>query len=92
MPRVSAAAVVRFASLGAGAGEDGLKELRVRVQPRVEITDHGVDVKRHYPLLGPQAGDGAARGISTALRAVSELQQQPAGLSRGAAVSQCCRD
>jgi hypothetical protein len=70
------------------AGEDGLQELRVGVQPGAKIAGHGIDVKGRRPVLGLDARDGGARGMVRVLKAVTELKEKPVGL---AGASRCCR-
>jgi hypothetical protein len=65
----------------APAGEDGLHELRVRVQPGAQITGDGIDVKGHHPVPGLKAGGGAVPGIVMVLQAVIVLKEEPAGLA-----------
>jgi hypothetical protein len=67
-------------SLRALAGQDGLKELRVRVRPGAEVADYRVDVKRHHPMLDSNAG-AVALGGAEALRVAVEVEEEPAGLS-----------
>src|ERR1700678_1444500 len=67
-------------SLRALAGQDGLKELRVRVQPGPEVADYRVDVKRHHPMLDSNAG-AVALGDAEALGVAVEVEEEPAGLS-----------
>jgi hypothetical protein len=51
------------------------------VQPGAQVTDDGIDIKGHRPVIGPQA-DGAAAVMAGQPRTRTEIKHQPAGLAR----------
>jgi hypothetical protein len=66
---------IRLASRSGGwlyllalAGEDGLHELRVRVQPGAQIAGHGIGVKGYAPLHGLGAVHRVVPGIVMVLQ------------------------
>lgn len=61
--------------------EDGLHELRVRMQPGAEITGHGIGVKGHHPVPGRKAAGGSASGIVMVFQAVTDLKEEPTGVA-----------